>query len=66
MEVTFCCVVEVVSGGGKQNLSHRFWGFGGIGRGLPNAIHQKTRSRGMNTKTAHFGRVKVGIGGRPV
>jgi len=64
--VKFYHVVKVVSEGGKQNISHHFWGLGGIGRGLPNAIHRGTHSGGVNSETTHIGRVKVGIGGHPI
>lgn len=61
-----CHLAKVVSGGGKQNLLHRLWGYGCIGRGPPDAIHQVTRSGGINSKTAHIGRVKICIGGRSI
>lgn len=54
------------SKGGKWSLSHHFWVLGGIGRGSPDAIHRATRSGGVNSKTTHIGRVKVGIGGCPI
>ena len=64
--MTSCHVVKVVSRGGKRDLSHCFWRLGGIGRGLLDAIHQEIRSRGVNSKTAYIGQVKVGIGGHPI
>lgn len=60
-EVTFCHVVEVVSRGSKQNLSHRFWRLGSIGRGPTNAIYRVTCSGGVESETTRIGRVKFGL-----
>ena len=50
MEVMFCHLAKVVSGGGKRDSSHLFREVGGFGRGLREATNWMTRSIGENSK----------------